>query len=104
MGRCIGKKQSNNSIIECGIEQRSDNNSNSEEQKSEFSSLLLEGIREKTAVAAADAAIYSEFLASVWIILAKRNKIEFTGGIMVRMWNKGMLSVGEGTWLLDLKK
>jgi len=64
MDRCIGKINNNNSVIIYDVKQRTSNSKNSRVLQSTFSSLILEHIKNKTAIAATDAATEGEYLAT----------------------------------------
>ena len=65
MDGCIGKINNDNNVIIYNLEQRTSNSNNSGVLQSIFSSLILEHIKNKTAIAVIDAAIEGEYLATV---------------------------------------
>ena len=64
----------------------------------------MENIRNRTAIAATDAAMDENYLATYWIVTTKQNKVELDGGVETTKWGNGMIAAGEGIGLLDLIK
>ena len=104
MDRCIGKINNDNSVIIYNVEQRTSNSNNSGVLQSTFSSLILEHIKNKIAIAATDVAMEGEYLATAWIISTKGNEDECTDSIESTEWNEGIIPAGEGIGLLELIK
>ena len=63
---------------------------------------MLEAIRNREAVAATDASINGDALATHWILSTKLNEEECIGGVNTNEWEEVITPAGEAIGLLDL--
>ena len=101
---CIGRINADNSVTIVSIEEYLENEEDTEEDTQRFPVQIEEAIRNGTAVAATDAAMIENYIATHWIVTTKDNDVETVGGIRSTKWNNGMISAGEGVGLLGLIK
>ena len=71
---------------------------------SEYSEMILEYIRNRVAIAATDAAMEGNYMATRWIISTKNNEEDVVGGVQTTEWNDGQIPAGEGLGMLKLIK
>ena len=102
---CIGRFNADKSVTIFDVADPKDYEENTQSvQESNFDEHLLENIRNRTAIAATDAAMDENYLATYWIVTTKQNEVELDGGVETTKWGNGMIAAGEGIGLLDLIK
>jgi len=100
---CIGCMNSDGSIAIISIEEKNRENEETDPIKiSNFPSEIIDGIINGIAIAAMDASMVGNKLASQWITSTKGNEVEKEGGIKTNAWQEGLIPAGEGLSLLDL--
>ena len=78
---CIGRLNENNMVIINSIQEKKDNEEEELERDNECSETIIEQIRQKVAVAATDAAIEGNYMATHWLVSTENNNKEWIGGI-----------------------
>jgi len=102
---CIGRKNSDGTIRILSKEEHTEGGNNEDaENEIPFPQAIVDDIVNKTAVAATDAAIAGQYIATHWIVSTKQNEVEIEGGIVSSRWREGLIPSGEGIGLLDLIK
>lgn len=102
---CIGRMISKDKLIICDVQLPMQENSQEvSETINEYPSIILDQIQSKVAVAATDAAMEENYIATHWIISTKDNEVEHSGGVRSTEWNVGLIPAGEGIGLLELVK
>jgi hypothetical protein len=76
--------------------------SNLDNESSEYSLEVLDAIVNREAVAATDASMIGNVLATHWIISTKSNDAEQQGGVNTSDWGEAMIPAGEAIGMLDL--
>ena len=99
---CVGYQNNDGSIslIECV--NRIPNVPVETDSNDEINPELIQAIQCRRVVAASDASIRGDFLATHWIITTLLNDVKEEGGITTDAWGDGMIPAGEGVGLLDL--
>jgi len=99
---CVGYQNNDGSIslIECV--NRIPNVPVETDSNDEINPELIQAIQCRRAVAASDASIRGDLLATHWIITTLLNDVKEEGGITTDAWGDGMIPAGEGVGLLDL--
>jgi len=101
----IGDKNRRNLVTVHGeIEIRDYENNSDESDENEFTGVLKQAIIERKAVAATDASMLGNMMATHWIITTLAQDAEIEGGIESKKWAEGLVPVGEAIGLLDLIK
>jgi len=100
---CIGHMSSDGSIAIISIEEKNRENKGTDLiEISNFPSEIINSIINGIAVAATNASMVENKLATHWIILTKGNKVEKEGKIKTNTWQEELIPAGEGFGLLDL--
>ena len=101
---CIGRINADESVTIVSIEERTGIEEDIEEVEQRFLVQIEEAIRNGTAVAAIDAAMVENYIATHWIVTTRGNEVEITGNMRLTKWRNGMILAGEGIGLLGLIK
>jgi len=75
-----------------------------ESEEEEFPEEMKRAIRNRRAVAATDASMYGNLMASHWVITTLEKEYEIEGGVESKKWMDGMIAGGEAIGVLDLIK